>query len=168
MDRFPIEHAGLAPSSAVLLTANNWLHGNWGTEGNVEFEVMIKVSREESHCTAVNTKLSNWENGTEILTNPVTLMLTVLPTTEAGTRHLTEVDESNVVLDAIELKFANTMRQTVIEPSKIADEADTTTMTDPNRENGGFKTTLGTGTAGGGGAVWAGGAAVVVGVGGDG
>ena len=28
MDRFAIEHAGLAPSSAVLLAANNWLHAN--------------------------------------------------------------------------------------------------------------------------------------------
>ena len=28
MDRFTIEHVGLAPSSAVLLAANNWLHAN--------------------------------------------------------------------------------------------------------------------------------------------
>ena len=163
MDRFPIEHAGLAPSSAVMLAANSCPHDNWAMFGSVEFEVMTKVSRDESHCTAVNTKLSNWVNGIEMLTSPVTLMLTVLPTTDAGTTHLTEVGELNVALVAIEFKSANTMRQTVIDGSKFAADVDTVTATDPKRENGGFKTTLGTGTAGGGGVVVAGGAAVVAG-----
>ena len=98
-------------------------------------------------------------------------MLTVLPTSEAGTRHLTAVDESNVVSEAIQLKSAKTMRQTVVDLSKFANDVDTVTATDPNRENGGFKTTLGMGATGGGervvvgggGAVVAGGAAVVVG-----
>ena len=91
-------------------------------------------------------------------------MLTVLPTSEAGTRHLTAVDESNVVSEAIQLKSAKTMRQTVVDLSKFADDVDTVTETDPNRENGGFKTTLGTGTAGGGvGAVVGGGGVVVAG-----
>ena len=98
-----------------------------------------------------------------MLTNPVTLMLTVLPTSEAGTRHLTAFDESKVVSEAIQLKSAKTMRQTEIDLSKFADDVDTVTETDPNRENGGFKTTLGTGSAGGEGAVVAGGTAVVAG-----
>ena len=90
-------------------------------------------------------------------------MLTVRPTSDAGTRHLTAVDESKVALETIQLKSAKTMRHAVIDLSKFADDVDTVTSTDPNRENGGVKTTLGAGTAGGGGMVVEGGAAVVVG-----
>ena len=93
-------------------------------------------------------------------------MLTVLPVTDAGTRHLTEVDDSKVMLEEIELRFANTMRHSEINRSKIGDDVETVTTTGPNREYGGFKTILGMGKAGGEGAVVEGGAAVVAGGGG--
>jgi len=120
MDRFPIEHAGLAPSSAVMLDANSCPHENWATFGSVDFEVMTNTSRDESRCTVVNTKLSNWVNGIEMLTSPITLMLTFLPTTDAGTTHLTEVGELNVAFGAIKIKSANKMRQTLVDGSNCA------------------------------------------------
>ena len=74
-------------------------------------------------------------------------MLTVLPATDAGTRHLTEVDDSKVVLEEIELRSPNTMWHSEMDRSKIGDDVETVTTTALNREYGGFKTTLGMGKA---------------------
>lgn len=71
---------------------------------------------------------------------PVTLILTVLPTAEAGTKHLTEVGESNVVIDETELESAKIMRHK-LEELKFGTKVETSTVTASNLENGGFNTT---------------------------
>ena len=90
---------------------------------------------------------------------PVTLILTVLPTAEAGTKHLTEVGESNVVIDETELESAKIMRHK-LEELKFGTKVETSTVTASNLENGGFNTT--TAESDGGVVVTAGAAADVV------
>ena len=49
IEKFDIEQTGSAPRSAVLLASNKRLHGNLGTSGKEEVEVMVNASRVESH-----------------------------------------------------------------------------------------------------------------------
>ena len=73
------------------------------------------------------------------MSNPLKLILTILPTREDGTRHVIEFWDKTVAMDLIELKLANMMWQTVLRLSKHADEQLTVTFTASNLENGGFK-----------------------------
>ncbi len=94
---------------------------------------------------------------------PLTLMFTILPTVEAGTKHLTEVAESNVVLEDIELESAKSIRQTLVCLLKFEKAEDTVTSTASSRAKEGLNTTAGVGGGGGGGAVDEGGAEDVTG-----
>ena len=79
-----------------------------------------------------------------MFTMPDTLILTVLPPVDAGTKHLIVVDDSKVVFTETELLSPKTMLHIELNRSKFADDVDTVTIIDPNRENGGVKTTFGT------------------------
>ena len=77
------------------------------------------------------------------MSNPLKLILTILPKREEGTRHLKDFGDKNVAVDSIELEFANTMRQTVLKLPKHADAQVIVTFTASNLENGGSKMTPG-------------------------
>ena len=73
------------------------------------------------------------------MNNPLKLILTILPTREDGTRHVTEFWDKTMAMDLIELKLANMMWQTVLRLSKHADAQLTVTFTASNLENGGSR-----------------------------
>jgi len=76
-------------------------------------------------------------------TTPVTLMFTILPAAEAGTRHFTEVADSKVVAPSTELESAKMIRQTLVALLKFNKETVTVTFTASNRAYGGFRETEG-------------------------
>jgi hypothetical protein len=93
-------------------------------------------------------------------------MFKVLPNAEDGTKHLTDVAESNVMLDGTELKSAKMMRHTLEVLSKFGNGTETVTKTASSLENGGLRMTVGDGVIGrgvAGGAVDAGDAPDVAG-----
>ena len=75
-------------------------------------------------------------------------MFKVLPNAEDGTKHLTEVAESNVMLDGTELKSAKMMRHTLEVLSKFGNGTETVTKTASSLENGGLRMTVGDGVIG--------------------
>jgi hypothetical protein len=80
-------------------------------------------------------------------------MMTVLPTAEEGTEHLTEVEESKVIFRKTVLESGSVMWQT-LEGLKFGPKVVTVTMTGSKRANGGFNMTVGPdGAIGGAGTV---------------
>ena len=71
----------------------------------------------------------------EIFKNPLTLMFNILPDAVDGTKHLTEVAESNVMLDGTELKSAKMMWHTLEFLSKFGNGTETVTRTASSLEN---------------------------------
>lgn len=85
-----------------------------------------------------------------MLTAPATEMLTVLPTAEAGTRHLTEDADTNVITVTNDLESAKSMRHVLVNLSKMGNEDVTVTFTASRRANVGVNTKLVKGCGGGG------------------
>ena len=98
-----------------------------------------------------------------MLTSPTTLIFTVLPMADAGTRHFTEDADSNVIVVNTDVKSAEMILHVLVDLAKFGKDVVTVTFTACNRANVGIKMTLGIGNGGGGGAVDVGGAEVVAG-----